>query len=126
MNLYLDLSYFYNKAMLEIPPPHWLCSVRIWILAFFAILASNDYYDYVVTRQCMSMTLPIFLIHVIMILEGLLFLKNIRADLFSSPLHYHIKMFWIGFFVLMATAQVWLLYDKVRRDKKYVGFKKLK
>lgn len=126
MNLYLDLSYFYNKAMLEIPPPHWLCSVRIWILAFFAILAANDYYDYVVSRQCMSMTLPVFLIHVIMILEGLLFLKNIRADLFDTPLHYHMKMFWIGFFIFLACAQIWLLSDKIRRERKYVGFKESK
>lgn len=129
MNLYLDLSYFYNKAMLEIPPPHWLCSVRIWILAFFAILAANDYYDYVVSRKCNSMTLPVFLIHVIMILEGALFLKNIRSDLFETPVHYHIKLFWISFFLVLACAQMWLLYDRAKRDRKYVGFensKKLK
>lgn len=122
MNLYLDLSYFYNKAMIEIPPPHWICSVRIWILGFFAILAANDYYDYIVSRKCNSMTVPIFLIHVIMILEGLLFLKNMRSDLFDTPLHYHMKLFWIAFTVLMASMQIWLLYDKANRERKYVGF----
>jgi len=121
MNLYLDLSYFYNKAMIDIPPPHWLCSVRIWILGFFAILAAGDYYDYVVSRKCNSMTVPIFLIHVIMILEGLLFLKNLREDLFASPLHYHIKVFWIAFFVIVATVQVWLLYDRAQKRRKYGG-----
>ena len=121
MNLYLDLSYFYNKAMIDIPPPHWLCSIRIWILGFFAILAANDYYDYVVLRKCNSMTVPIFLIHVIMILEGLLFLKNLRADLFDSPLHYHIKVFWISFFIIVAAVQVWLLYDRDAKQRKYGG-----
>lgn len=124
MNLYLDLSYFYNKAMLEIPPPHWLCAIRIWMLGFFSILASNDYYDYVVTRKCNSMTLPVFLIHVMMILEGLLFLKNIKSDLFDNSLHYHIKIFWVGFFVWLASMQVFLILDKIKKNKKYGGKEK--
>lgn len=120
MNLYLDLSYFYNKAMIDIPPPHWLCAVRIWVLAFFSIMASNDYYDYVVARKCNSMTLPVFLLHVIMILEGLLFLKNIKPGLFDNPLHYHIKLFWIGFFIVLALAEMILLVDKLRKHRKYL------
>jgi phosphatidylserine synthase 2 len=112
MNLYMDLSYFYNKAMIEMPPPHWLLGIRMWILAFFSIIVANDYYDYVVTRKCTSMSMPVFLIHVIMILEGLLFLKNIKKDLFASPLHYHMKVFWIGFFTLTAAVQIFLFLDK--------------
>jgi len=118
MNMYIDLSYFYNKAMIEIPPPHWLCAVRIWILAFFCIIAANDYYDYIVTRKCHNMTLPIFLLHFIMIVEGLLFLKNIKSSLFDNPLHYHIKVFWIGFFVIMAAVQLYLLGERVYKNRK--------
>jgi hypothetical protein len=47
-----------------------------------------------------------------MILEGLLFLKNIKKDLFANPLHYHIKVFWIGFFTLTAAVQIFLCLDK--------------
>lgn len=120
-NIYIDLSYFYNKAMMDIPPPHWLCAVRIWIIAFFCIIASNDYYDYVVTRQCNSMTLPVFLIYVIMILEGILFLKNIRSDLFNNPMHYHIKIFWISFLILFSIVQLFFILDKIRKRRKYLG-----
>ena len=119
INLYLDLSYFYNKAMIDIPPPHWLCFIRIWMLGFFSIIAASDYHDYIVVRKCNSMTLPVFLLHVIMILEGLLFLKNLRKDLFANPLHYHIKLFWIGFFVWLAFMQVFLFLDKAKKQKKY-------
>lgn len=126
INLYLDLSYFYNKAMIDIPPPHWLCALRIWVLAFFAIIASNDYYDYVISRKCSSMTLPIFLLHMIMILEGLLFLKNLKEGLFSNPLHYHIKLFWIAFFVVIAAFQVFFVLDKIKQRRKYLAPKKLK
>ena len=124
LNLYLDLSYFYNKSSMEIPPPHWLCSVRIWILASFAIIASNDYYDYVVNRFCTSMTLPIFVIHAIMILEGLLFLKNIKPGLFDSPLHYQMRVFWIIAGVAMAATQLVLIFEKSRRSA--TNIKKLK
>ena len=125
MNLYMDLSYFYNKAMIEMPPPHWMFSIRIWILGFFSIIAANDYYDYVVTRKCTSMTVPVFLIHMIMILEGLLFIKNLKPGLFSNPVHYHIKIFWIGFFIFVASMQVFLFLDKKLRNGKSVKSSKM-
>ena len=118
INLYTDLTYFYIKAQIDIPPPHWLFAVRIWILAFFCIIVSNDYYDYVVTRRCNSMSLSVFLMHFIMILEGLLFLKHMKPNLFDNPLHYHMKMFWIGFAVLFSGVQVLLFIEKKRRDNK--------
>ena len=121
INLYIDLSYFYNKAMINIPPSHWLCAGRIWVLGFFCIIASNDYYDYVVTRRCNSMTLPVFLLHIIMILEGILFLKNLRKDLFDNAVHYHIKVFWMYFLVLFAIAQIVFILDRVRKHRKYLG-----
>lgn len=111
MNLYLDLSYFYNKSMLEIPPPHWLCSVRIWVLAFFAIIASNDYFDYLVTRKCSSMTFPIFL---------LLFLKNYNPGLFNNPLHLHIQVFWLAFFALVGGVLIFLCVEKYRQNRKMI------
>ena len=78
MNLYMDLSYFYNKAMIDMPPPHWLLGVRMWILGFFSIIAANDYYDYISERRLNSMTLPVFLIFFIIGTEWMLFYKNMQ------------------------------------------------
>ena len=84
-NLALDLSYFFMKSQIEIPPPHWLFAIRIWILAFFAILAANDYYDYVVERRCNSMTLPLYLIYFIIGLEWMMFYKHMKRKLCHNP-----------------------------------------
>lgn len=118
MNLYMDISYFYIKAMIHLPPPHWICLARVFILGFFGILVGNDYYDYMVSRKCRLMTVPLFLIHLIMILEGLLFLKNMKSGLFDSPIYYCLKLFWVGLGILIVSIQIWLFYDKAQRQKR--------
>jgi len=77
INSVIDLSYFYNKANLEIPPPHFLLKIRMFTVGLFAILASSEYYEYIIKRKANAMGFNIFLIHVIIILEGLLWLKHL-------------------------------------------------
>ena len=79
-NLGLDLSYFFVKSQIDMPPPHWILGIRIWILGFFSILASNDYYDYISERKFNSMTLPVFLIFFILGIEWMLFFKNMKRN----------------------------------------------
>ena len=79
-NLALDLSYFFVKSQIAVPPPHWLFGIRIWILGFFCILAANDYYDYISERRLNSMTLPVFLIFFIVGTEWMLFYKNMQRS----------------------------------------------
>lgn len=84
INLLLDLSFFFNKTNLEIPPPHYLCAIRIWTLGFFCILATSDYYDYITKRKANAMGVNAFLVHVLLILEAVLWLKHLDCKYFNS------------------------------------------
>lgn len=76
-NYSIDLSYFFVKSQIHIPPPHWLFAIRIWILAFYSILSVNDYYDYIAERRGNAMSLPVFLTYFILICEWMLFYKHL-------------------------------------------------
>lgn len=80
INSLLELSYFFNKTNLEIPPPHWLMAVRIWTIALFCILATAEYYEYITKRKANAMGANAFLIHVIIILEAVLWLKHLDCN----------------------------------------------
>lgn len=84
VNFLLDLSYFFNKTNLEIPPPHYLCAIRIWTLGFFSILATSDFYDYITKRKANSMGVNAFIIHVVIILEALLWMKHLDCNFFCE------------------------------------------
>lgn len=82
VNFLIDLSFFFNKTNLEIPPPHYLCAIRIWTLGFFCILATSDYYDYITKRKANAMGANAFLIHIVIILEAVLWLKHLDCEFF--------------------------------------------
>ena len=120
LNMGTDLSYFFVKSQIDMPPPHWVFAIRIWVLGFFTILVSNDYYDYVVDRKCNSMTLPIFLHHVILIVEWLMFFKNMKrnillttANLFDPSFYPEVKAFWAAFFLLVVGGLLLLLFHSI-------------
>lgn len=127
LNFLLDLSFFFNKTNLEIPPPHFLMAVRIYILGFFCILAAHDYYDYITKRRANAMGINAFLIHIWLILEFCLWLKhldckftlNLVHKIFNDSPPAMMRTFWYSLFSLISVAQIYLWIDKKRRTKKY-------
>ncbi len=43
----LDLSYFFNKFVLQIPPSHFLCGFRTFMLGNLCIPAAREYFVYI-------------------------------------------------------------------------------
>lgn len=80
-NYAIDLSYFFFKSQVHIPPPHWLFAIRIWLLAFFCILSVHDYYEYIVERRANAMSLPVFLTYFIIFLEWMIFYKHMERKI---------------------------------------------
>ena len=46
MNL-VDLSYFFNKFVLDIEPNHWVLGIRTFIVGFLCFPAAKEYYEYI-------------------------------------------------------------------------------
>jgi len=42
----MELSHFFNKAVLNLPANHWLLAIRIFTIGFFAIVCMEELYDY--------------------------------------------------------------------------------
>lgn len=90
-----DLSNFFNKKMLGIPPNHWLLAIRIWIVAFFSILATSDFYRY--SRQPEGQrqaSLSMYVSHWILIAEAVLFWRNFEGRYFEEKTPTHVVAFW--------------------------------
>lgn len=111
-NYALDMSYFYFKSQIHLPPSHWLFAIRIWTLAFFSIIASNDYYDYLVERKLNSMTVPLFMMYFVIGCEWLLFYKNMKPGLFDPPVYAEVRYFWYLVLTLWLSVNAYLIYAR--------------
>lgn len=121
-NFALDLSYFFVKSQIHMPPPHWIFAIRIWVLAFFSILAANDYYDYIVERSFNAMTMPLFLMFFVIGIEWIMFYKNMSEGLFDASLHWFIKVFWTLFLTFWAGVNLYFVYEKYFQNSSMVRF----
>ena len=50
-NSLLDLSNFFNKAVLNIPSDHWILITRVFILFFIGFLSQIELYNYIMTKH---------------------------------------------------------------------------
>ena len=77
LNSITDLSYFFNKRVLEIQASNYFLQVRIWIIGFFSIIVVKELYLY--SRNIKNkheITYSLFLSHIILLAEVFLFLKT--------------------------------------------------
>lgn len=91
----IDLSNFFNKKMIGLPPNHFLLAIRIWILGFYSILVVSDFYKY--SRQPeghRKATFTMYLAHFILLTEVLLFWRNYQGKYFEAETPIHVKAFW--------------------------------
>ena len=73
----IDLSYFFNKKVMGLPPKFFPFTFRVFILGFYSIVVIHDFYRY--SRQPnghRKVTFGMYLSHFIVAAEGLLFWRN--------------------------------------------------
>lgn len=115
----LDLSYFYNKANLEIPTSHWLFSIRILVVATLSIISASEYYDYVTKRKLNSMGVNVFMVHLLIILESALWLKHLDYDrIFKRDVYFHMKVVWMLMFIFLGLCYVYIAIDSYCKSGK--------
>ena len=71
----VDLTLFFNKFVLNIPPSHYINSFRTVLMGFLSINASKEYYHYI-TRRENEMRINAFMLQSIVLVEILIFFKN--------------------------------------------------
>lgn len=114
-----DLSNFFNKKMLGIPPNHWILAIRIWIAAFFSILATSDFYRY--SRQPEGQrkaSLSIYVAHFLLIGEWTIFYRNFEGKYFEAATPFHVLAFWAVVCVLLVVFGVYAWANSRRKMNK--------
>jgi len=70
-----DLTFFFNKYLLNIPPAQYINSLRIWMMGLLCVNASKEYYAYITGRE-KELRINAMLAQLIVLLEVVLFAKN--------------------------------------------------
>lgn len=95
-NFILDLSNFFNKAVLNIPSDHWILISRVILLFFIGFLAQMELYNYIMTKHSeKKLSQGIVIGHLIILFECLLFINNFPPNFFNKPTSLMTKAFWL-------------------------------
>jgi len=120
-----DLSHFFLKFVLWIPPTHDLLFYRIHIVAFLAIISAREYYEYITNPTCKKLGINIFLAHLILFVEWMIIIKNTNG-IFKEPLPWYVTYFWTFLFLLISGITIHLVVkDFIKYFKKGIKDKKV-
>lgn len=115
-NFLIELSHFFNKAVLNLPPSHFLLSVRIFTLGFFAIVVCSELYDYTrIKHQEKKITFGLIIFHMIILAEIILFLSNYPTGFFNKPTPLYIKSFWMTVLFLSGGLFLYTVYNNRKK-----------
>ncbi len=89
-----DLSNFFLKAVLYIPSNHFTLAIRIFIVGFLAMLYTSDLYEYTRKKIDKRISHSMVLVHLIIVSEVILFLRNCPKDFFANPTPTLIRNIW--------------------------------
>lgn len=116
---FLDLSYFFNKTNLNLQPSHWLLAVRLSVVAPLSILGSGDYFDYISKRKFSSMGSNVFMMHVLIILELVLWFKHLSFEkIFKERVHLHMQLVWVAITLFIVGCYVFIVVDRETKKGK--------
>jgi phosphatidylserine synthase 2 len=124
MNL-VDLSHFFMKYILWIPPTHNILHVRIYIWGLMAMISAREYYEYLNNPDtCKRIGINVWLSHLILFVEWSMIFK-FSDGMFTEPTPYYIKYFWTLVFVIISGITIHLVikdfinyFKKGKSDKK--------
>jgi hypothetical protein len=115
-NFILDLSNFFNKAVLNIPSDHWILISRVIIIGILGFLNQIELYNYIMTKHSEKRLSPgIVITHLIILLECTLFINNYPKGFFSNPSSLTTKYFWS---IVLLIIGVLLMYTFQNKNKK--------
>lgn len=111
---FVDLSYFYLKFLLWIPPSHWIFFIRIFFWAFFAIASTREYYEYVSSGFKIRLGAHCWMAHLLVSTEWFIVLKH-SEGLFSIETPLWIQYSWTLIAAFLIGTALCLLYKDLTK-----------
>lgn len=114
----VDLSYFFNKRQLSIPPSHILPTLRTFPVGFYSIAVVYQIYYYARNKSPdKKLPFDIVLAQMLQIAEIILFVKNFRPEIYLASTPFYITAFWsaVGVILFMGFS-----YSCFNQKKKFL------
>jgi hypothetical protein len=108
----IDLSYFFNKFVLQLEPRNIVCTIRTFLIAFLSIPGAREYYEFISNENATRMGSTSWLIHAILAFEFIIFYRNISDSHFVEPFPQYVKNIWLLIFTILAVV----LLGLIKRD----------
>jgi phosphatidylserine synthase 2 len=105
----VDLSNFFNKFVLWIPSSHFILTYRIFLWGFLSMVATKEYYTYITDPRCNRMGPFLWIGHFLIFMEGLLFWKFSKAEMFTAPFPFWVKFAWTMVFLMIGSITAVLI-----------------
>ena len=105
-----DLSWFFLKSALNLPPKQVFMGIRVWVVGLFSLIVIQDFHKWVKrSGKQRLITFNVALGHGLLFLEIVTFWKNKPDNFFDNPTPFKVRVFWGGvvalFFFGLYTAQ---------------------
>jgi phosphatidylserine synthase 2 len=107
-----DLSHFFLKYVLWLPPSHWILAIRIYIVGFLAMISAREYYEYISKPSCKRFGLNIWVAHLILFVEWS-FIFKFSDGLFTAPFPWYVVWGWTFVFLLFTGITIHLVVKDV-------------
>lgn len=115
-NFIVELSHFFNKAVLNLPANHWLLAIRIFTVGFTAISAMSELYDFTRIKQPeKQFGTGLVIFHMIIVAEVVIFLNNYPEGFFNKETPASVKLFWGGCFGVILMMFIYSLSNSRRK-----------
>jgi len=107
MNM-VDLSNFFGKYVLWIPPTHFILFIRVNIWAFLAMISTREYYEYISNKSCKRIGPFLWISHLILFIEWCIIFK-FSEGMFTEEFPEYIKYFWLIVLVILSMFTIHLI-----------------
>lgn len=112
-----DLTFFFNKFLLNIPPAQYINSLRIWMMGLLCVNASKEYFAYITGRE-KELRVNALLAQLIVLLEIVLFAKNYTGQFDGIPFPWISKLLIAALLGLFTFCLCKIAYSDIYRWRK--------
>jgi phosphatidylserine synthase 2 len=103
----VDMSHFFLKHSLWIPPNSYILFIRINMWAYFAIICTREYYEVMAGNGVRRFYQNITLAHFIIFIEVCLSVK-FSEGLYTEPFSHNVRCFWSGLLMAIIMISIYL------------------
>lgn len=104
----VDLSNFFLKYLLYLPPSHYIMHVRIYIWGLLAMMSTREYYEYLTNSSYKRIGQFLWISHLILFSELSIILK-FSSGYFTESFPIYVKYIWAMIFTLILGIIISLL-----------------